>query len=104
MYNLSEHNRQHLMTRPTECFDQGLSIQDKIELAQNLYLLWKDALRKQSHINNLLADLERCIRLSRESMLEFRIVERSVSVVTKKRGEVAVEPGWRTSLTPFFYW
>jgi hypothetical protein len=75
MYNLSEQHRQHLMMRPTECFDQGLSIQDKIELAQNLYLLWKDALRKQSHINNLLADLERCIRLSRESMLEFQIIE-----------------------------
>ena len=75
MYNLPEQHRQHLMMRPTECFDQGSSIQDKIKLAQNLYLLWKDALRKQSHINNLLADLERCIRVSRESMLDLRIVE-----------------------------
>ena len=75
MYNLSEQNREHLMMRPTECFDHGLSIQDKIKSAQNLYLLWKDTLRKQSHINTLLADLERCIRISRKSMLEFRIVE-----------------------------
>jgi hypothetical protein len=63
------------MMRPTECFDHGLSIQDKIKSAQNLYLFWKDALGKQSHIKNLLADLERCIRASRESMLEFKIVE-----------------------------
>jgi hypothetical protein len=75
MYKLPEQHRQHLMMRPTECFDQGLSIQDKIKLAQDRYLLWKDALRKQSHINKLLADLERCIRVSRESMLEFGIVE-----------------------------
>ena len=75
MSYLSEQDREQLMMRPTECFDQGLSIQDKIKLAQNLYILWKDALRKQSHIKNLLADLERCIRVSRESMLEFRIIE-----------------------------
>ncbi len=75
MEKLPEKDRQHLMMRPTECFDQGLSIQDKIKLAQNLNLLWKDTLRKQSHINTLLEDLERCIRISRESMLEFRIVE-----------------------------
>ena len=75
MHNLPEQDREHLMMRPTECFDQGLSIQDKVRSAQNLYILWRDALRKQSHINDLLADLERCIRISRESMLEFRIVE-----------------------------
>jgi hypothetical protein len=75
MYKLTEQHRQHLMMRPTECFDQRLSIQDKIKSAQNLYLLWKDALRQQSQINNLLADWERCRRVSRESMLELRIVE-----------------------------
>jgi hypothetical protein len=75
MGNFSEQDRQHLMMRPTECFDQGLSIQKKIKLAQNLYILWRDALGKQSQINNLLADLERCISVSREYMLEFRIIE-----------------------------
>jgi hypothetical protein len=75
MSYLSEQDRRHLMMRPTECFDQGLSIQEKIKLAQNLYILWKDALGKQSQINNLLADLERCISVSRESMLELRIIE-----------------------------
>ena len=75
MYYLSEQNRQHLMMRSTECFDQGSSIQDKIKLAQDLYTLWGDALRKQSHINKLLADLDGCLRVSRRSMLEFKIIE-----------------------------
>jgi hypothetical protein len=75
MYCLSEQDRQHLMMRPTECFDQGSSIQDKIKLAQDLYTSWGDALRKQSHIHKLLADLERSLRVSRASMLEFRIIE-----------------------------
>lgn len=75
MDNLSEQDRQHLMMRPTECFDQGLSIQDKVELAQNLYTLWGDALPKLTHISILLADLKRCIRVSREAMLDFGIIE-----------------------------
>jgi len=75
MDKLPEKHRQHLMMRPTECLDQGLSIQEKIKLAQNFYLLWKDTIRKQSHINSLLIDLERCLRVSRESMLELKIVE-----------------------------
>jgi hypothetical protein len=75
MYSLSEQDRQHLMMRPTECCDQGSSIQDKIKLAQDIYTSWGDALRRQSHINKLLADLERCLRVSRASMLELRIIE-----------------------------
>ncbi len=75
MDSLSEEVRQHLMMRPSECFDQGSSIQDKIKLAQELYTSRGDALRKESHINKLLADLERCLRVSRASMLEFRIIE-----------------------------
>ena len=75
MSYLSEQDRQHLMMRPTECFDQGLSIQDKIKLAQNLYVSWQDALRKQLHINKLLAELEKCIKSSRESMMDLRIIE-----------------------------
>ena len=75
MSYLSEQDRQHLMMRPTDCFDQGLSIQEKIKLAQNLYVSWQDALRRQFHINNLLADLERCIKSSRESIMDLRIIE-----------------------------
>ena len=75
MNYLPEKDRQHLMMRATECFDQGLSIQDKIKLAQNLYVSWQDALRKQLHINNLLADLERCLKASRESMQDLRIID-----------------------------
>ena len=75
MYCLSEQDRERLMMRPTECFDQGLSIQDKIKLAQNLYVSWQDALRKQIHINNLLRELERRIKSTRESMMDFRIVQ-----------------------------
>jgi hypothetical protein len=75
MYSLSEQNRERLMMRPTECFDQGLSIQDKIKLAQNLYVSWQETLRRQFHINNLLRDLERCIKNSREAMMDFRIIE-----------------------------
>ena len=75
MYYASEQDRERLMMRPTKCFDQGLSIQDKIKLAQNLYVSRQDALRKQFQINNLLADLERCMRVSRESVLDFSIIE-----------------------------
>ena len=75
MYELPEQDRQHLMMRPSECFDQGLPIQDKIKLAQNLYHSWKHALRKQSHIHSLLLELDTCLRVSRKSMWELKIVE-----------------------------
>ena len=103
MNYLSEQDRQHLMMRPTECFDQGLSIRNKIKLAQNLYVSWQNALQKQFHINNLLADLERCIKSSSESMMDFRIIE-ICKGCDEKEGAVAAEPGWRTSSTLTFCW
>lgn len=75
MYKLPEQDRERLMMRPTECFDEGFSIQDKIRQAQSLYGLWGDTLKKETQINNLLEGLERCVINSREFMLDFRIVE-----------------------------
>ena len=75
MLYLSKQDQERLMMRPTECLDEGLSIQDKIRQAQILYGLWGDALKKEAQINNLLEDLERGVTNSRECMLDFRIVE-----------------------------
>ena len=72
---ISAQDRERLMMRPTECFDEGFSIQDKIRQAQSLYVLWGDTLKKETLIYNLLEDLERRVIDSREFMQDFKIVE-----------------------------
>jgi len=75
MYNLSEQDRERFMMRPTECFDERASIQDKIRLAQRLHHQWGNVLTNEPHIRDLLIELENCLRNSRQAMLDFGIVE-----------------------------
>lgn len=75
MDNLSEQTRDGLMMRTTECWDEGASISDKIEVAGNLYDRWGAQLKRDSHLGDLLEKLEACLGKSREAMLELGIVE-----------------------------
>ncbi len=63
------------MNRSTECWDDGSSIQHKIELARNLYAVWGDALRRDPSIRDLIGRLDRSIKRSREAMLSLGVVE-----------------------------
>jgi hypothetical protein len=75
MYDLSEQARDQLMMRSTECWDDRSSIQQKIELARDLYAVWGDKLRNEPYMRDLLGKLEKSITTSREAMLAFGIVE-----------------------------
>ena len=63
------------MMRPTECWDEGSSIQQQIELARQINRLWGDELWRDPHIRDLLIELEKSIIASREAMLTLGIVE-----------------------------
>jgi hypothetical protein len=63
------------MMRATECLDDGSSINQKIESAQDLYAVWGGDLRRDPAIGDLLGKLERNIRKSQEAMLSLGIVE-----------------------------
>jgi len=63
------------MMRATECLDEGLSIEDKIQMARGLNDSWGEELKREPDIHRLLRKLEGCLENSREVMLELGIVE-----------------------------
>ena len=75
MYNLSEESRDGLMMRSTECLDEGASIEDKIKMARDLYCSWREHLKREPQIVDLLGKLEGSLDNSRKAMLELGIVE-----------------------------
>jgi len=63
------------MMRPTECWDDLSSIEQKIELARDLHAVWGNDLQRDPAIGDLLEKLEKNINKSREAMLSLGIVE-----------------------------
>lgn len=74
MYSISEQSREQLMMRTTECWDDRSSIQQKIKLAREIYVLWREELRRDPSIRDLLEKLQKSIKASREAMLDLGIV------------------------------
>jgi hypothetical protein len=62
------------MMRSTECLDDGSSIQEKIEVARQWYAVWGNALRQDTQIRDLLAELERNLKAGMNAMLDLGIV------------------------------
>ena len=75
MNPISGKTREQLMMRPTECWDDGSSIQQKVKFAQELDTEWGYELRRDPPIRDLLEKLEKSLETSREAMLALGIVE-----------------------------
>ena len=63
------------MMRSTECLDEGASIENKIKMARDLYCSWREHLKREPQIVDLLGKLEGFLDNSRKAMLELGIVE-----------------------------
>ena len=75
MHHLSGESLERLMMRPTECCDDGSSIEEKIELACRLHTVWGVALRRNPYISELLEKLDQNLRTSKSAMLDLGIVK-----------------------------
>jgi hypothetical protein len=75
MDQITEQQREQLMSRATECYDVWSDIEEKIELARKLHQVNGAALLQDPSIHGLLEQLEQNLRNSTSALLELDIVE-----------------------------